>query len=337
MNYLLLFFGLSLLFNCSNEFDLIAEGKDIPIVYGVLSSSEEFNYIRVERAFVDQNQSALDLAQDPEFLYYDNIIVNLKNADTQQEINLERINVEELGIERETGVFATSPNILYRFKEENFPLEDDQTINLTITDGDTEQILTESSTKIVGKYAISESAPANPLLFRYDSDFTITWRSDEDQALFYDVFMKIKYEEQNPADPSEWIEKELLWTLDQTIERPVSAGNQLAPSISFIMPGIKFYEFIAQNIDGSVETLRNFRGIDIIVNAGGENLFNYIDVGSANTGITSNQIINNFTNLSEGLGVFSSKSTVQVTDYNLRSISRDSLRNGVITKHLNFQ
>ena len=336
MKYILLFFSFAVLSNCSNEFELIDQGKNIPIVYGVLSNSEEFNYVRVERAFIDQTESAFELAQRPDSLYYANITVNLQNVETGQEINLERINVEDLGIVREDGVFASSPNILYRFREADFPLVEDQTVNLTITDGVTEQVLTEASTTIVGEYTISDTSPANPLLFRYDSDFTIIWRADEKQALFYDVFMRIKYEEQDLNDPSNWIEKELLWTLDQSIERQ-SVSGILASSNSLSISGIKFFEFIAQNIDDSNQTLRAIRGIDIVIDAGGGELFNYINVGSANTGITSNQIINTYSNLSEGLGIFSSKSRVEKLNYNLNSVSRDSLRDGIITRHLNFQ
>lgn len=334
--YTFLLLSLVILYNCSNDFNLIDDFKNIPIVYGVLSGTEEINYIRVERAFVDESTSAFDIAQIPDSLYYENITVTLQNENTGQEINLERIDVSDLGIEREPGVFATDPNILYRFREDDFPLVEDQIINLTITDGNTEQIITQATTPIVGAYEISEIAPPNPLQFKYDSQFTITWRSDELNAQFYDVFMIIHYEEQNPNDPSQWTEKELFWVLDQKIERPFSSG-QPSPRVSFNMNGRRFYEFLAQNIDDSITTLRVLTTIDIIVDAGGEELFNFVNVGSANTGITSNQIINTYTNLTEGLGIFSSKSRAQRFEYNLNQTSRDSLRDGIITRHLNFQ
>lgn len=336
MKYFILFFSLIILSNCSNDFVLIDQWKNIPIVYGVLSSSEATNYIRVEKAFIDQSQDAFTLAQRPDSLYYDNITVKLQNEDTGREINLERINVEDIGVEREEGIFATTPNILYRFNNSDFPLQEDQIIKLSIIDGSTEEVLTEATTAIVGQYEISESTPTNPLQFKYDTDFSISWRSDEKQAAVYDVFMKINYEEQNPDNTSEWFEKELLWVLDQNIEREVS-GTVLVPRTTFSVSGRKFYEFLAQNIDESVQTIRVLNDIDVIIDAGGQELFNYIDVGSANTGITSNQIINTYTNLSNGLGVFSSKTRVQRFSYNLHAITRDSLREGIITSSLNFQ
>ena len=56
--------------SCDNELDTIEEYKDIPVVYGFISLSDTAQYIRIERAFVDPNQSALDLAQNPDSLYY---------------------------------------------------------------------------------------------------------------------------------------------------------------------------------------------------------------------------------------------------------------------------
>ncbi len=335
MKFLFLFLSLLILSNCSNDFVIIDKWKNIPIVYGVLSISDEYNYIRVEKAFVDDENGAFKLAQIPDSLYYDNITVKLENEETGDEITLEEVDVNDLGIDREDGVFATSPNILYRFKVADFPLTKDEFVKLKVTQGDSDELLTEAVTSIVGHHEIL--SPPEPIQFKYDSQFNINWTSDEKQAVFYDVFMRIKYEEQNPDDPSEWDEKELLWTLDKSIERPVSSGNQISPQTSFKMEGRKFYEYLAQNIDGEVTRVRALTGIDIIIDAGGQELFNYIDVGSANSGITSNQIINNYTNMSNGLGIFSSKSKVEGLDYNLGSFSRDSLRDGIITGHLNFQ
>ena len=51
---------------CSNDIDLTSEWKDIPVVYGLLSKSDTANYIRVEKAFIDNEKSALDLAQIPD-------------------------------------------------------------------------------------------------------------------------------------------------------------------------------------------------------------------------------------------------------------------------------
>lgn len=60
---LLLPFGL-FLSACANDFDVTAPWKEIPVVYGILSPQDSAHYIRVEKAFVDPEKSALEIARD---------------------------------------------------------------------------------------------------------------------------------------------------------------------------------------------------------------------------------------------------------------------------------
>ena len=45
---------------CDNELNVIEPKQDIPVVYGFLNLADSAQYIRVERAFVDESTSALD-------------------------------------------------------------------------------------------------------------------------------------------------------------------------------------------------------------------------------------------------------------------------------------
>ena len=66
---LLLPFGL-LLSACSNDFEVTAPWKDIPVVYAILSPQDTAHYIRIEKAFIDPDKSALEIARIPDSLYY---------------------------------------------------------------------------------------------------------------------------------------------------------------------------------------------------------------------------------------------------------------------------
>jgi hypothetical protein len=82
---------------------------------------------------------------------------------------------------------------------------------------------------------------------------------------------------------------------------------------------------------------RIFKGIDLQVRAGGLELYEFQRVQLANTGITSaGGDIPQYTNLSEGVGIFSSSNRHIRTDLELHEASLDSLRTGSLTKHLNF-
>ena len=318
--------------SCSNEFDLIDGWKDIPIVYALLSRQDSAHYFRIEKAFADPKVGGTEIARIPDSLYYDNIKVEIENSNSGERFVMQRVDGTSEGYPRAEGPFATSPNYLYKIHSDDINLEEDQVYRLIITDGDSDQIITEANTCVIGDYTSIKSEPRNPINFKYNSPVSITWRSDEDCAFFYDVKLLIHYEEQNPDNLNEFIEKELEWVVERNLER--IDGN---PRTGIRLVGSDFYKFLQISIPNDQVLLRKFNSIDIIVDAGGEDLFEYINIGQANTGITSSQVIPSYTNLTNGVGVFSSRNRLITTDYNISGESRDSLRDGIYTKDLNFQ
>ena len=76
MKKILIFAISALLFTaCDNELELIEDWKDIPIVYAILDPADTAHYIRVEKAFVDNEISGFELAGNPDSIYYENITV----------------------------------------------------------------------------------------------------------------------------------------------------------------------------------------------------------------------------------------------------------------------
>ena len=48
----------ALFFSCSNDFEVNADWKDIPIVYGLLDIKDSAYYIRLEKAFLPDGEDA---------------------------------------------------------------------------------------------------------------------------------------------------------------------------------------------------------------------------------------------------------------------------------------
>lgn len=118
--------GLCLAFffqRCSTDFDLNADFKETPVIYALLSVSDSVHYIRINRAFLDDTKNAYELASDPNQIYYgDELTVLIEEINNDLVVNtfaVERVDGDTLGMPKETeGVFASLPNILYRFKAE---------------------------------------------------------------------------------------------------------------------------------------------------------------------------------------------------------------------------
>jgi hypothetical protein len=107
-----------LLSSCSNDFDLTAPWKDIPVVYAIISPADTAHYIRIEKAFLDPERSALEIAKIADSLYYpeNTISVFLQKKGTTTLYPLTRVDGVKEGIVRDSGIFAQSPNWLYKIK-----------------------------------------------------------------------------------------------------------------------------------------------------------------------------------------------------------------------------
>ena len=323
---------ISCFFSCSNEFELNAPAKEIPIVYGLLSRAEPIHYIRVERAFLEEATNAIELAQQPEQLYFEDILVEIEEEGTNKRVQLQRIDGATSGLDRAAGVFATTPNILYSVNASTLPLREDASYRLNVRRQNTEEILTTAITPIVSDLRLNRPIPGvnkRALRIVEDNEVTVIWAADE-TAKFFDVKMHLHYEEWNPNDLNTLETKTLTWTLAKN-QAAIDGANKVE------LPGLDFYRFLASTLSVDATRLRRLTSIDLSIDAGGEELFNYINVGQANTGITSAQVLPVYTNLSTGLGIFASRNRFLERDFVIDSATRDFLRDGELTKDLNFR
>jgi hypothetical protein len=114
-------FSLAIVTNgCKDDFDPSGNFEEIPIVYGLLNQQDTAHYIRIERAFLEKATSALTLARDTNSLYFKNLNVTLEQLDNRGQtvltFPLSRVNGTLEGYPRESGIFNSNPNILYKTK-----------------------------------------------------------------------------------------------------------------------------------------------------------------------------------------------------------------------------
>ena len=320
---LLFLFALS----CSNDIQLNSEWKSIPIVYGLLNTADTAQYLRVEKAFVDESTSALELAQRADSLYFDNAEVRIINDETGDSYLLEKVDGNLEGYVRDTGVFAQAPNYLYKIKTDVlFPGDPNDyggdVFSLSIKRNEDLPLIT-AQTIVVEEPTIGSPAPGTTkITFRPTKETTISWLQNEEASIF-DLRMRLSYLEVKGGMSTE---KFLMWNVARNIFDEKSVTIQ----------GEEFFEFLASNIEEDEDAQRLFLDVEIILDSGGNEITEYIKVGQANLGITSSQDIPVFTNLSEGRGLFSSRHRYEREPVQLSPITKDSLVNGAITKHLNF-
>jgi len=88
--------------------------------------------------------------------------------------------------------------------------------------------------------------------------------------------------------------------------------------------GKSFFNFLELNLTKDDEVVRYFNGIDMLMTVGSEDLETYINVNKPITGIVQERP--QFTNINNGIGLFSSRFTKIRLDYDLTSSTLDYLK-----------
>jgi hypothetical protein len=318
MRYIVGLLVVLFLASCDNELDLVKDFKEVPVVYGLLDRTAETQYIRVERAFADREISPNDIAQNPDSLYYDDITVRLINKRTNGEFILERIDGADEGLPRDEGLFATSPNFLYKVNTVDFPMSEGDSIQLRISNVFEDRDVRATTNIFRPPFFVSP----NTLNFERGRQFRLSWNPSDDPTVYSAAFTFDITENRN----GEIKDTTLRWVVLNNSER-----TQLE------VEGESFYSFLASSLEENSNITRTMGNGGFELITGNSDVADYIRVGQANLGITSSGEIPIFTNMSEGLGIFGSNVTDRRSGLPFRDSTIDSLINSPITRNLNFQ
>ena len=311
--------------SCDNDLVVTAPWKDIPVTYGILTPVDSIHFVRIEKAFLDPNTSAEEIARIPDSLYYDNLDAAIVDVSAGMRYQLEEVDATLEGYPRDEGVFAETPNILYKVLQDDIKLTSGRAYRLEFSRGDNLPLVT-AEVEQVEPATIKRPVPNTELRFNYDNDFKVLWEQ-ADNGFFYDVSLLINYDEWPTGDPLDVEALTLEWELGRNI-----TGNEAE------VLGIEFYEYLASQLEADPGISRRLIGIDCLVRSGGEELYTFRTIQLANSGITgAGGELPTFTNLSEGLGLLTTSNLDAVQDLGLHPETVDSLRNGQITGDLNFR
>ncbi len=323
--FLILLFGFFLV-SCDNELDISEDWKNIPVVYGIIDPSDTAHYFRIEKAFYDPDIDAYTIAAIADSIYYKVADAYLEDPKTKQRFSLQRVDGNLEGYIRNEGVFAQSPNYLYKILDSELKsgLKSSLDFKLIINQG---KDTISSNTLIVKDFKFTNPKPGEVqrLDLNYQNKISIRW-SYAENAHFYDVGIRINYRERNLQESTTWKNKSIEWTA----ERYVTTNN-------IMVQGQDFFVNIGSLIEEDPFVEREFRNMEFIIAGFGKEIFDYISIYGANLGITGSQEIPLYSNIVGGIGIFSAKKTIEIGDLLLVESSQDSLISGIYTNKLNFK
>jgi len=331
---ILLCFAILFVLNaCKKEFDTTAPGQEITVVYGLLDKNDTRHYIRIQKAFLDKNKNAYEMAKESDSIYYGNqLVVKLTDLNTNAFFTLSRANGDTLGMSKDSGIFSNSPNVLYAF---NGTLIKDHAYRLSVENTSTGNIAT-STINIVNEPKLIY--PFNNLTNFSMIDttaFSIRFNSGK-YGRVYDLNIRFNYSEWDISTPTIISYKSVSYIAARGLKSVNLNGSELMET------SIQRSDFFRQlkiliPFDPTKQRKASvINSLQFMLYAGGDELYKYVQVKNAQGGLTSSSILPVYTNVENGLGLFSSRTMVEAKNISFNGDTHDSIRVGYYTKDLNF-
>lgn len=330
---------------CSNDFEVAAPWKEIPVCYAIISPKDTASYVRVEKAFLDPEKSAELIAQIPDSLYYpeSTISVFLERKSNGVRYPLIRVDGNLEGHVRDSGFFANQPNWLYKFKPANVneQLKEGETYRLVVVRTDGKPDITAETT-LPKEFRITRPNQQQipPILgFGPGSTTPIEWRTDEN-GVYFNISLLVQYREQTQG--GQFIDRKTIrWNIVRNQKRNNDGSPNTEYSGGVRISANQFYQFLTANIEPASTACggcnRYFEGADMILEGGGKEIESFLETANANEGITGAEVIPSYSNLSEGYGIFTGKNEKILTGIRISTQTVDSMQTHPTVGLLNFK
>jgi len=317
------------LHSCSEDFEVSAPYKDITVVYGLLNMRDTAHYVRIQKAFLDENKSAIDMAKEADSNFHNSLDVRVKElsgAAVVDVIQLQRVDMNTEGYPKQPGAFFTSPNYAYKFKKALNPANRYRLVILNNNTGDVDSseisIVDSNDIKVTWKpvFSFGRLVPATSAKYQIFVNPTTDVRYLEGVVRFHWVDSNLNTGElRNDSTDYMFASKapdgQAMEVLHTSLYTALKDAMQPPPA----------------------DIVRLMDSVDMFIYGGGVDFYNYITTTQLQSGgLTADQVKPIYTNLKGGdvYGIFSTRN--YAADYNIPidDLTIDSLRLNAITAPL---
>lgn len=306
--YLSAIVGVFAFSSCETEIKTNAEYKDVTVVYGLLNPNDTNHYIKITKAFSGEGD-ANDLAGNA---------ANFNYADGELEVKVDEYNTSDVFVKsfvlartvneipKDGGIFSNSDNVLYKFIEPN--LKTDFTYKLNIRNKVLDKDIT-SETKLTNNPVMPSVQEINTGRIKLANSngtslthiFSIRPTLNSGRVKVNFVFNYTEHYNDTNIAP---VDKKIRISLGEQ----KTTSNEGGEVLFFPLEGSSLFSALSSNIS-NVANLKSRRinnaTLEVIV--AGTDLSTYIAVNEPSSSINQNKP--EFTNLTNALGVFSSRNT----------------------------
>lgn len=292
---LLIILLVSTFWSCDNEVKINAEFEEVTVIYGLLNQNADTQFVKINKTFLDDEKSAIDLANDPNQLFYDSLTVSLIEETSGSEIFL-----SPLELPKKPGAFTNERNTIY-FTEQNIESNKSYRLQVVKPDGS----ISTGKTAIIDTVYVKKPffglavpfVDRNGSIDRYRFDFETGKNVAE-----FEVVMNFKFTEIIGPD-----------SIQRTVRIPLSkfTNSTLEPFtvFPFNFDGLQFFKAIEAQVPASVNPTKKVifprDNLDIEIFAADEDYSFYRELNGPIDGLA--QTRPEFTNITDGYGLFASR------------------------------
>lgn len=316
-----------LISSCDNDIELNAPYKEIGVIYGLINPSDSIHYVRIQKAYLGEG-NALTMAQVADSIYYPDILdvqmVRIKDGSMLSSFPLTRF----IGADKEEGVFASSPNVLYKSNGETIFRDSEYKIVVKNTQSGNQfsaQTPIVDSLRIIRPSILSN----NPVQWASQFPYKVEYVTAKNGKV-YNLTIRFKYAEE-VFGSGVITPKYIDWIFPNKL---IANPDQVTNIIEEI-DGEDFYKFVGDQIDVDPNMVRYAGTLDFIFTAGAEFLANYIAINQATTSVLTS--IPEYSNVEGGTGIFSSRFVQVSPNKSMDAASLNLLKTSPYTADLNFQ
>ncbi len=333
------------LYSCEEDFNVAAPYRQITVAYGILNIEDTAHYIRVQKAFMDENKSAIDMSKEPDSSFYSQLdvkVIEYLGNTAAQTITLQMVDLNKEGYIKQSSVkdqsFFTSPNYGYKFKHQ---LNSEREYRLIVTNPNTGKVDSSDLIGIVSNDTADniKGFDVNEFNFaQYSLNFSRTAPTAKTtffvntpvNGYILEGYIRFHYLERNVVTNVE--ERKSVdynfSTLNTLPSEPYQPSVQNLSILSFLRDAMGVAPTNVQ---------RYMDSCDIFFYAGSKELYSYKFVNQTQGGsLTNDNIQPNYTNMvsEDAFGVVGSRAMRFYENAGLTNPTMDTLMNNSITKDL---
>lgn len=356
-----LFAGIALVlligFGCSTDVELNAPYKSTTLVFGLLDPTLDTQWVKVNRTWLGDGNNLLfamerDSSEYPEGAFVGTVeeVVGGSVANTYPLIDTLLENKEQ-----NTGdIFYAPEHTAYYFVPNGNALDEEAEYRLKLDFVDKEDV--DASTNLIQSQPGNiTQPPAGVPNFKFNlasvgqtftqyPDLTFKWNTTSN-ARRYEVLMRINYVENIYEDLAHTVLAESnLRTLEWNLGNITSASDAGNETLEKVVNTEQFYILLQNTLDADPYITRELgvwdeevqiaRAFDFILTIANDELTTYLEINEPVTGIVQERP--QYTNVTNGLGLFASRATQAVYGIGYTSSSMEALVEGEYTAQLNF-